>query len=89
MRMRPDYAVHPQNWTKYDLNEDSASDSVCGMSEEQRNTFAAQQFLEDLRAHKRGGQKKNEESKDEGESSSNDFVFRKPVEPNELQAKRG
>ena len=46
MRMRSDYVVHPQNWTKYDLNEDSASDLVCGMSEEQRNTFAALQFLE-------------------------------------------
>ena len=50
--------VHPQNWTKYDLNEDSASDSVCDMNEEQCNTFAALQFLEDLRARKRGGQKK-------------------------------
>ena len=48
--------VHPQNWIKYDLNEDSAS--VCGMSEEQCNTFAALQFLEDLRARKRGGQEK-------------------------------
>ena len=54
MRMRPDYVVHQQNWTKYDLNEDSASESVCGISEEQRNAFAALQFLEDLRAHKRG-----------------------------------
>ena len=50
--------VHPQNWTKYDLNEDGASDSVCGMSEEQHNTFEALQFLEDLRARKRGGQEK-------------------------------
>ena len=86
MRMRPDYVVHPQNWTKYDLNEDSASDSVCSMSEEQRNTFAALQFLEDLRARKRGGQEKNEECKDKGESSSSAVVFRKPVEPSELQA---
>ena len=89
MRMRPDYAIHPQNWTKYDLNEDSASDSVCGMSEEQRNTFVALQFLEDLRARKRGGQEKNEETKDKEESSSSDFVFRKPVEANELQAMEG
>ena len=86
MKMRPDYVVHPQNWTKYDLNEDSASDSVCSMSEEQRNTFAALQFLENLRARKRGGQEKNEECKDKGESSSSAVVFRKPVEPSELQA---
>ena len=86
MRIQPDYVVHPQNWTKYDLNEDSASDSVCSMSEEQRNTFAALQFLEDLRARKRGGQEKNEECKDKGESSSSAVVFRKPVEPSELQA---
>ena len=84
--MRPDYVVHLQNWTKYDLKEDRVSDSVCGISEEQRNTFAALQFLEDLRARKSGGQEKNEESKDEGESSSSDVVFCKPMEPTELQA---
>ena len=85
----PDYVVHPQNWTKYGLNEDSASDSVCGMSEKQFNTFAALQFLEDLRARKRGGQEKNEECKDEGESSSSAVVFCKPMEPTELQAMEG
>ena len=39
----PDYVVHPQHWTKYDLNDDRASDSVSDMSEEQRNAFAALQ----------------------------------------------
>ena len=77
----PDYVVHPQHWTKYDLNDDRASDSVSDMSEEQRNTFAALQFLEDLRAQKRGGQEKNEDSLDEEESSSCTVVFRKPVAP--------
>ena len=80
-RTTPDYMVHPQHWTKYDLNEDRASESVYKMSEEQRNTFAALQFLEELRTRKRGGQETNEVSPLEEESSSSGVVFRKPVAP--------
>ena len=80
-RATPDHIVHPQHWTKYDLNEDRASDSVRGMSEEQRNTFAAQQFLDDLRARNRRGQGKNEDRRDEEEPSGGAVVFRKPAVP--------
>ena len=44
--MMPDYVIHPQHGTKYDLNDDKASDSVSVMREEQCNTFIALQFLE-------------------------------------------
>ena len=81
---RPDYAVNPDKWTKYDLNDDQSSDGVSGMSDGERNRFAAMQFLSELRERKsKESQSLNSvnfmcDDKESGDESSKAIVFKKP-----------
>ena len=75
----PDYVVHPDRWTKYDLSNDRTSEDTRDMNDEQRNTFAALSFIRELHERK-GDHTSREDEKTPPEDGNLDSkpLFKKP-----------
>ena len=74
---KPDYAVNPSKWTKYDLMDDGTKElGSSGMNAEQVNKYAAFEFLKQQKELRKG---RSEGYPEEEEESEGKVVFKKPT----------
>ena len=75
---KPDYAINPSKWTKYNLDDDGTKGLIgSGMSADQVNKYAAFEFLKKRDELQRESSEGNEE--EEEKITGGKVIFKKPV----------